>query len=207
MKPGGEHWDGMWRGLRVAPPTEWHERLLGCYAEAQRHYHTVQHLGEMLHEFAAARGLARNAPLVELAIWFHDAVYDPRALDNEERSAELAVKCLREANADESVGRAVAELVLATKHHVAATPDQALLIDADLAILGKPGERFAEYERQIREEYAWVPAALFAEKRAEVLQRFLERPRIYRTEYFFNRYEVPARANVTEAIERLRGKK
>jgi predicted metal-dependent HD superfamily phosphohydrolase len=186
---GAERWSTVWRALNLLLPPHWHERLLASYSEPQRHYHTGQHLNECLHEFNEARALCMDALLVELAIWFHDVVYDPRAQDNEERSAGLAAECLRFAKAGDEICLVVTGLVLATKHHVAATPDQALLIDVDLSIFGKPANRYEEYERQIREEYAWVPARVFAEKRAEVLQRFLDRPRIYTSEHFFHRYE------------------
>ncbi|HWA25203.1 MAG TPA: hypothetical protein VG734_05960, partial [Lacunisphaera sp.] len=81
--------------------------------------------------------------------------------------------------------------------------DAALLLDIDLAILGQPAERFWQYEAAIRQEYAWVPAVTFAEKRAEILRKFLERPALYQTPAFRTRYETTARANLKAAIERL----
>lgn len=197
----------MWDALQLPPPAGWHERLLQCYAEPQRHYHTAQHLRECLDEFDGARSLASHAPAVELAIWFHDAVYDPRAQDNEERSAALAEECLCSVGASEETRQWVADLILATKHHLAATTDQALLIDVDLAILGQPPDRYGEYEAQIQREYAWVPTDVFAGKRAEVLQRFLDRPRVYATESFFDRYEARARENLTRSLKRLHQRK
>jgi predicted metal-dependent HD superfamily phosphohydrolase len=178
--------------------------LLACYQEPQRHYHNLQHLGECLREFDRARALAEDPAAVELAVWFHDAVYDPRAGDNEERSADLCADCLRSAGASEAISRVVIGLVLATKHHVASTPDEALLIDIDLSILGQTRERFVEYEAQIWQEYSWVPERVFVGKRGEVLRRFLERPRIYNTEHFFSRYEERARENLNWSLEQLR---
>ena len=96
------------------------------------------------------------------------------------------------------------EFVLSTKtHEPVPTADGPLLIDIDLAILGQPADRFWQYEHDIRAEYAWVPAAVFAEKRREILQRFLLRPFVYRTEWFRERYESAARANLEAAIARL----
>jgi len=95
---------------------------------------------------------------------------------------------------------------MATKHHDAtADSDAALLVDVDLCILGRSAELFWEYEAAIHREFEWVPKALFIRKRAEVLQRFLIRPRIYHTEWFFQRCESRARDNVKAAIRRLSG--
>ena len=106
---------------------------------------------------------------VELAIWFHDAVYDPRAADNEEKSAELACKSLRQAGANQALSNSVRRLVLATKSHDGTLhPDAPLLVDIDLSVLGRPAEQFWEYEQGIRAEYAWVEQSIFAAKRAEM---------------------------------------
>jgi predicted metal-dependent HD superfamily phosphohydrolase len=83
--------------------------------------------------------------------------------------------------------------------------DAPLLVDVDLSILGPPPERFWEYERQIRKEYDWVAVDVFATKRAEILQKFLERPRIYSTEMFFQKLEVQARIDLGASIRQLRG--
>lgn len=163
------------------------ELLKARYAEPHRKYHTLEHIEHCLREFDPRQ--AREPEAVEAAIWFHDAVYDTRRHDNEEKSAELLLSLLPEA-------KRAAELVLVTKHHRASTPDETLLVDIDLAILGQPAERFDRYEREIREEYAWVPEAIFREKRGQILQGFLDRPFIYGTEFFRATYEAAARANL-----------
>ena len=161
--------------------------LKARYAEPHRRYHTMEHIEHCLREFDPRQ--AREPEAVELAIWFHDAVYDTRRSDNEERSAAWLLELMPEA-------KRAAELILVTKHHRASTPDEALLVDVDLAILGQPGDVFDRYERRIREEYAWVPGILFRHKRAKILRGFLERPFIYGTEHFRAKYEAAARANL-----------
>jgi len=179
--------------------------LRRAYAEPQRHYHDQRHIADCLTEFEAARYLAKQPDAVELAIWFHDAVYDPQAADNEEQSAALATRCLETAGC-RSLAGVVVELVMATKtHQVVAGTDAALLVDVDLSILGQDEARFAEYEAQIRAEYAWVTPEVFNVKRAEILQRFLARQRIYSTDHFFARYETRARHNLAASIRTLRG--
>lgn len=199
------HWITLWRRLGTrGDPAPWHARLAAAYSEKSRHYHTLQHLAECLAELDGHRTLAQQPELMEMALWFHDAVYDSHSAANEEDSAQLAVDCLRGGAVGDERVETVRRLILCTKtHEPGADPDAALLIDIDLTILGQPATRFWEYERAIRAEYAWVPAATFAEKRAEILTRFLQRPAIYRTEPFRQKYEAAARANLQAAISRL----
>ena len=144
---------------------------------------------------------------MELALWFHDAVYDPKAGDNEERSAALAKRCLGDCGIARPVAEAVDSLILATKNHtVRAGADAAVVVDVDLSILGRDEERFGEYEEQIRREYAWVPAAVFASKRAEILEGFLARDQVFATQWFRSKYEQQARRNLEASVRALRGR-
>jgi len=171
------------------------------YSESHRHYHTLQHLSECLREFDSAKNQVHDPVALELAIWFHDAIYNPRASDNEERSAALAQECLAGARATSDLVSTVSKLVLDTKTHMGSGhPDAALLIDIDLSILGQSEDRFNEYERQIREEYSWVPGIIFKPKRAAILRGFLDRPRLYSTDPFFSNYEQSARANLKRTL-------
>jgi predicted metal-dependent HD superfamily phosphohydrolase len=186
-------------------PLAIYRELVSLYSQPHRHYHNFRHLAECLAEFDSARRLAREPVAVELAIWFHDAVYDTRAADNEEKSAELARQRLAEAGAGETLCASVHALVMSTKtHDPALHPDAPLLVDVDLAILGQPTERFEEYETQIRREYEWVPEKTFALKRAEILEGFLARRRIYSTSQFFDKLETPARVNLRDSVRRLK---
>ena len=203
--PDRARWERLWRALGAAgEPGVWHDRLVAAYAEPQRRYHDGTHIAECLAELDGARQLVRDPVAVEAAIWFHDAVYDPRAGDNEERSAGLAEVCLAQAGGRPELRAAVADLVLATKTHKAEPgSDAAVLIDIDLAILGRDAVRFRRYDRQIRAEYAWVPEDVYRSKRAEVLGGFLARDRIYATAQFHAAYEQQARANLAIAIREL----
>jgi predicted metal-dependent HD superfamily phosphohydrolase len=178
-------------------------QLVAAYSERHRHYHTLQHLRECLAQFEAASMLARRPAEVELALWFHDAVYEPQRHDNEERSADWARASVLAAGCAEDVAERVAALVLATKSHSAPAndPDTALLLDIDLAILAAAPARFAEYERQIRAEYAHVPEEAFRARRAQVLQGFLARERIYVTDAFHDALEARARHNLERGTQ------
>ena len=171
--------------------------LLARYREPQRHYHTLQHLQECLAAFDLLRDQAVRPGEIELAIWFHDAVYAPQRRDNEALNAELAVDCLRQIGAGDAVVERVRDMILATQHHDAGDDgDCAILLDVDLAILGAAPTRFAEYEAQIRAEYAHVPDEAYRVGRGRVLAGFLARPRLYRTDLFFERHEQRARRNL-----------
>jgi predicted metal-dependent HD superfamily phosphohydrolase len=202
--PTATQWTATWNELGAAPPGGLYDELIARYAEPQRRYHTAQHLDECFAELAAVRAACARPAEVELALWFHDAIYDTKRNDNEERSAAWAKSVLASADVDADVGDRVAGLILATRH--AATPagtDAQVLVDVDLSILGAPPTRFDEYERQVREEYAWVPTAIFARKRREILEQLLARPRLYATARMHDAYEQRARANLARSLERL----
>jgi predicted metal-dependent HD superfamily phosphohydrolase len=202
--PEPERWRRLWHAIGGrGDATLWYETLTRAYAEPHRHYHNQQHIADCLAEFDAVRHQAKQPDAVELALWFHDAVYDPKVTDNEEQSATLAKRCLESAGRRD-LGETVAALVMATKlHNTDAGSDIALMVDVDLSILGQDDERFAEYETGIRAEYSWVTQNVFNTKRAEILQRFLNRERIYSTDHFFAKYERRARRNLGSSIRKL----
>ncbi|MGP0171641.1 HD domain-containing protein [Pseudomonas sp. NCHU5208] len=194
-------WANAWSDLGVQPPPGLFEQLVRAYEEPQRHYHSLQHLRECLAHFEQARHLAQQPGEVAIALWFHDAIYDVRGKDNERRSANWAIETLAAAQADQATLARVERLIMATRHD--ATPsaaDEQLLVDIDLAILGATPERFAEYDAQVRAEYAWVPGWVYRMKRRSVLKAFLARPRLYCTQHFRQLYEAQARINLAGAI-------
>lgn len=198
-------WQSAWADLGgPAPGPDVQASLLSRWAEPHRKYHTLQHLDECLALFECDRALAEHPGEVALALWFHDAVYDTSRHDNEAASAQWAARVLRDAGADAAVADRVHASILATRHsEVPSTPDATLLVDIDLAILGAEPARFAEYERQIRDEYGFVPEAVFREKRAGILRGFLERPALFSTPTYAARFDAPARANLARAIAGL----
>lgn len=196
-------WQALWRELAATADEALFGRLVAAYSEPQRHYHTLRHLRECLDLFDEVRHLAQRPAEIELALWFHDAIYDPHRHDNEERSADWARQSVLDAGLPPDVAARVRGLVMATRH--ADEPEGAdtrLLVDVDLSILGAAPERFDESDAQIRREYAHVPEADFRVGRCRVLRGFLERPRIYATSFFSDRFEAQARENLARAIAR-----
>jgi predicted metal-dependent HD superfamily phosphohydrolase len=180
--------------------------LVAAYTEPGRAYHTAEHLRDCLAQFDLARDTAQRPDEVEAALWFHDAVYVPGGSDNEDRSAGLAQAALTACGVVVGAANRIAELVLATRHlTVPSDPDMQLLCDIDLSILGREPSVFDEFERRIRQEYDWVPEPVYRTSRSEVLAEFLRRRSIYQTEFFRNRYEGQARANLERLATQLAG--
>jgi predicted metal-dependent HD superfamily phosphohydrolase len=200
-------WSRCWPGLGASGTgLALMKRLVRAYSEPQRKYHTTQHLTECIATVEPHLALADHPAEVEIALWFHDAIYDLTAKDNEAKSAEWATFELTAADVDKEAIERVHDLIMATCH--TALPqgkDQQLLVDVDLSILGAPRTRFIEYEEQVREEYRWVPGFLFRRKRRQILKEFLARHPIYNTPALRTRLEEPARANLAFSLERLGG--
>ncbi len=178
------------------------------YGAPGRHYHDWGHVWFCLCELDRVRSLCHAPLAVEMALWFHDAVYEPAAADNEERSAALAARwaeCLGWPG--ERIAQ-VRSLVLATRLEAGrrgsgADGDAQLIRDIDLAVLGRSRQAFRRYEAEIRREYAAVPWERFREGRSRLLRTLLDRPRLYQTEPFRRRYEERARRNLRWSLEGL----
>jgi predicted metal-dependent HD superfamily phosphohydrolase len=177
-----------------------HRDLVARYAEPWRVYHVLGHVLECLAELGASRDLARDADAVRAAIWFHDAVWEPARPDNEEASAALAEAALGGAGVLAGRRRAVQEMILATRHaELAPDPDCRLIADIDLAILGADRDRYDDYERAVRREYAALSDQAFAAGRAAWARGLLARTRIFGTRRYFRRLEAAARGNLARS--------
>ena len=199
-----ENWDAAWAGLGRPPPTGLRQELERAWAEPQRHYHDLRHLGECLALWSRWHRHCERPAEVAIALWFHDAVYDTQASDNELNSAAWAARSLSGSRLASDVARRVHDLVMATRHDAPAEgPDAELLVDIDLAILGSPPERFEAYDRDVRKEYAWVPNSLYRRKRLDVLRGFADRPQLYHCQPAVDLLETQARLNLANAISRL----
>ena len=199
-----ESWNAAWSALGKPAPLELRRELELAWTEPHRHYHDTRHLGECLALCSRWTVQAERPAEVALAVWFHDAVHDPKLNANELNSAAWAARSLVAAGIGSEVAQRVYDLVLATRHDTPAQGrDAALVVDIDLAILGSPSARFAAYDQDIRKEYAAVPQAVYRSARRTVLQGFLSRARIYETACAVELLEEQARLNLQGAIERL----
>jgi len=180
------------------------DELFTRHREAHRHYHTLTHVAHVLRtagELMAAVPVA-DPRAVRLAAWFHDAIYDPRSATNEDDSAALAARLLPGAGASAECVHAVARLVRVTAHHDPSTDDEAVLVDADLGVLAAEPTGYDAYAHQVRAEYAHLDDATWQHGRALVLQRLLDRPRLFHTAPM-RAHEQRARANMAAELHGL----
>ena len=201
------------RPLRL--PDELVAELAAAYGEPHRAYHNVAHIAEVLGWFdRVADDVGWLEPAeVYTAIVFHDAIYQPGAKDNESRSAQWMHKARLAAGVEPKSGLSldaimvdrdrVAELIELTARHghiEKADHDAALFLDSDMAIVGSPPEQFAAYDAAIAVEYKHVPPDAYRTGRRAFLEGLLAKPRIFLTDYFHNRLDAQARANLTKAL-------
>lgn len=175
-------------------------RLAAAYGEAHRRYHTLVHIVEMLDCLAESRAPAANPDAVELAVWFHDAVYDSTATNgaNERASADLLSRLCPVPAA----GPAHAMILHSAHHGPSDDPDTRLFCDLDLYRLAGPVETFLRHGDDVRREYAWIDDESWASGRARFMAGLLARPAIYQTDYWHARLEADARRNIAYLLDK-----
>ena len=203
MNESRQRWHELLRSWGVDPilADQKFDDICRAYAGPGRFYHTLDHVLAVLDTVESLASNAKNLNVVKLAAWLHDVIYDSKASDNEERSAEYAERLCEELAIPE--GQRVAALIRKTKTHDAGDDvDAQVLLDADLAILGASESGYRTYAEMIRREYAWVPEPEYRAGRRQVLEKFLTRPRIF---HFLSHLEDLARKkrNLAAEIARL----
>lgn len=190
------------------PPLELYPQFAAYYSEKGRYYHNLSHLQNIFRTFDHLELNLKfeDLAVIEWATWFHDVIYDSRAKDNEERSAELAAEILPKLNVPTDIISATYQIILATKRHIPSTDDlvNLLFLDLDLAILGSSPKIYDNYAKKIRQEYAWVEQEAYQTGRVAVLQNFTGRAKIYFTEIMYDKFENIARENLEREIQWLK---
>src|SRR5690606_31507674 len=178
----------------------WHD-LVVYYSSPGRHYHTLDHIQELLQLAAENQDKFKRYDEIRFAIFYHDAIYDPNSNRNEEKSSHLAVLSVEDLDVTRQQLHFITEAILATKKHEPhADPDINLLMDLDLHILASDWEKYDHYRQQIRQEYNLFPDLLYKPGRKKILQQLLDQPRIYKTEGFYQLYEEAARKNLQREL-------
>lgn len=194
-------WFELHQHYHFSEPQKVFNKLIAAYSEKQRAYHTIQHLYECLVLVDSIRSDLNDVYAVALALWFHDAVYDPQAKDNELKSAELFEQYLAQDLSIDIVQKIKRWIIATQKHELTDELDLQFVLDIDLAILAASSERFEEYEQQIQQEYAWVDPDVYSIKRKEVLTHFYQTELLYQTEYFQQSLEPRAKENLREILD------
>lgn len=174
------------------------------YSTSARHYHTLTHLEHLHKELKETQSTVNEWDCMVFSLFYHDVIYDTFRQNNEEKSAAFAVKRLTALKVPTAIISRCSEQILATKkHETGYDTDTDLFTDADLAILGQSPARYDIYCQQIRKEYKLYPDFLYNSGRKKVLFHFLEMERIFKTDYFFARYEQTARENIDRELRKL----
>ena len=187
----------------VKPRIDIWDLLHDAYSAPDRHYHDLSHIESCLDLLERQSEYAERPEEIALALWFHDAVYDTRASDNEAASARWAEEYLRDEGGDAAGIERIKSMILATEFHGDAEGDIAIMVDIDLSILGALDETFDAYDAAIRREYSWVPESDYRAGRRAVLRSFADREFIFHTAVMRQSHEAAARRNVERALARL----
>ena len=199
-----ERWNTLCLRLDLSADGGTYNELITAHAEPHRAYHTLDHIAACLDHLDDVQESVDHVEEVEMALWFHDAVYEPFSHSNEEDSAEWAADWLQDRGASKAVTARIADHILETKSHKKSKSlDGQFMMDIDLSILGTRPDIYDAFELNIRREYKRVPSFIFKKKRKEILEGFLARDEIYTTPYFKQKLETSARVNLLRAISQL----
>ena len=178
--------------------------ISATYSKRNRHYHTLQHLEDILVGLTDVKSQIINWNALLFALCYHDIVYNVLKHNNEEKSATIAVKKMKALRVEgESISKCEA-IILATKaHQLLFDNDINLFTDADLSVLGASWNDYESYYKNIRREYSIYPDIIYNPGRRKILQHFLNMERIYKTTFFFEKFEENARNNLKREIETL----
>ncbi|MET4027818.1 putative metal-dependent HD superfamily phosphohydrolase [Marinobacter sp. MBR-99] len=197
-------WQTLMSAMGLPPSKLCYDALHAAYSEKRRFYHTVDHIDAMLTHFDGVKDIAERPEELELAIWFHDAIYKPLSKTNELDSANWAQEFLASRGYGEAGIERVHNLIMATLHNGSVKgQDEQIIVDIDLAILGASPGVYDQFERNVRKEYRLVPWFIYRKKRKELLQSFLDRSGIYNLGSFKDRFERVARDNLNRTIGTL----
>lgn len=171
------------------------------YSGAKRHYHTLTHLEKLLLQLNEVKLNILNWDTVLFSLYYHDIVYNALKSNNEEKSAELAVKILKRlAVAPDKIDKCKAQIIATKSHKFNDDSDTNHFLDADLSILGQPWESYEEYCKNVRKEYSMYPDMIYNAGRKKVLQHFLDMQRIFKTDYFYHKLELTAKENLAKEL-------
>ena len=175
-----------------------HDRMVNAYNEHQRHYHTLAHIGHCLSIFDLCKSLATNPDALEIAVWFHDVIFEPGKRNNEALSAELYQE-LSAGVHDSEFRDLVDRLIMATLHDGCSLDDSdaAYMVDIDLSSFGLPWEDFLRDGQHLRKECPHLSDTEYYRRQGDFQSCLLARPRFYLTDFFYQRYEQQARDNLT----------
>lgn len=181
----------------------WNEIELN-YSYKKRHYHTLEHLENLLQQLLEVKTDINDWNCILFSLFYHDVIYNPLKTSNEERSAEFVAYRMKTILVPEPIIKNCANQIMATKKHaVSDNSDTNYFTDADLSVLGQPWEIYSTYYKQVRKEYSLFPELIYVPGRKKVLQQFLQMERIFKTDFFYTKFELQAKENLKKELALL----
>ena len=174
------------------------------YSDKTRYYHTLVHLANLLAHLVEVKNEIHDWQTLLFTLYYHDIIYNPVRSDNEEKSAVLAKNRMQQIGVPFDQITLCQDQILATKTHIhSEDADTNYFTDADLSILGQPWQEYSRYYKNIRKEFLIYPDAVYNGGRKKVLLHFLGMDRIFKTDYFFKKFETKAKHNLAKEVELL----
>ncbi len=184
-----------------------HQHLIDSYSEPQRFYHTLDHIEHCLSLLDKIRSELQNPEALELAIWYHDVVYQPGSIDNEQLSAD---QFMTTSNGvfDDTLRNTIYRHIMATVHDGSEVKDTDThyMLDIDLSSFGQAWPEFIRDSDNLRLEKKGQPDDEFYKNQAAFQDKLFGQPRIFKSDYFYDKLETQARQNRSDYLEIIRQK-
>jgi len=205
-----QRWRTLCKQLEVSPDicNEWWEYISTHYEEPTRFYHTLTHIEELFAYRDKFTDSFAEPNLIDLAIWFHDVIYDSSAKPgkNEDDSAVIFEQFAKQVSLSDESRKKVFKWIVATKHHRTKPSDPLdfrLFMDMDMAILGKSWDDYLVYTKMVKEEYSQIPRWKWCFGRTRFICATLNAKRVFATDEFKGAFEIQARANMTRELSEV----
>ena len=180
------------------------EEIVENHTNKKRYYHTLEHLESLLFQLTPIKTEINHWNTILFTLFYHDVIYNSLKSNNEEKSAEFAIQRMQLLSVPQEIIKRCENQILATKHHkLSEDTDTNYFTDADLAILGANWETYQQYYKNVRKEYAVYPNLVYNSGRKKALKHFLTMDNIFKTEYFYKKFEKTARENIQREIDFL----
>jgi predicted metal-dependent HD superfamily phosphohydrolase len=183
--------------------TSWNE-IETNYSDKKRYYHTLDHLENLLIQIQEVRTKIEDWDSILFTLYYHDIIYKAVKSDNEEKSAIFATNKMHQIGVPNQIIENCKEQIIATKTHFESpNTDTNYFLDADLSILGQSWDLYSAYYKNVRKEYAIYPDLIYIPGRKKVLNYFLKMGRIFKTNYFYSKFEEQAKYNLQKELETI----
>jgi predicted metal-dependent HD superfamily phosphohydrolase len=180
------------------------DEIVKKYSSPERYYHTLRHIEALLKLSDDYSVHLADKGVIDFSIFYHDIIYNIPAVNNEGKSAALAVRRLQQLGVPYECTDRISLFIEATKDHklkkVSNLSDLKYFLDFDLAVLGSEKNVYEEYALQVRKEYRIYPDILYYTGRRKFLSASLAQKHIYFTDEFRSRYEEHARRNMANEL-------